>query len=134
MKKLEMKYNEETKKAVSHEEDGVFAFFEVDDYEYYIIRQNILHYKVEGEKLVRFDETEDEITKKLYLKRIRRHRQRAFKAYDIYERKVIRGLIQEDSEIEQWYKWALDFTETYNNNIPYHEQINHMPERLKNFT
>jgi hypothetical protein len=44
---------------------------------------------------------------------------------------VVRGKIEQSEEVENWYKWLLDFPENYNNNIPYAKQIIQVPDIIK---
>lgn len=104
-------------------------FENTDNFEVFI--QNINCYKIINDSLVRFDQNEDIIEKENYIKKIRKQRKKALQYYDIYSTMVVRGKIEQSEEVENWYKWLLDFPENYNNNIPYAKQIIQVPDIIK---
>lgn len=57
-----------------------------------------------------FIATRDETNRLEKLNQFRKVREKLLIKYDIYSMKVIRGQLQEDANVEQWYQDMLDFT------------------------
>lgn len=59
-------------------------------------------------------------------------REKQFKAFDIWERAVLRGREQDDHQIIEWYNAMLDFPEQINEDT-INEDFPTIPEALKKY-
>lgn len=100
-----------------------------------VFYQNYKNYSVNSNNTIyRHDENECLELKSRFIYRIRRLRKRALQYYDIYDKDCIKEKRTRSAEVENWYTTLCNLPQTYNNNIPYQEQIPKTPLDIKEYS